>query len=248
MTDSLPSHSLRIVLVSTRNPLNIGAVARAMSNFGFQHLRVVRPYEAAFREARSAIGAEKLLAQAAQYDTVAEAVADCSLVVGTTAVKQRALRHGLFSLQNAAPRILAACANSTGQKTNVAILFGPEKTGLSNEDLSYCHWLMHIPTDQQQRSMNLGQAVAVCLYELARSSADFEAVPAAQTASAADLERVTDLLSQVLHSSGYLEENHSTMREEALRRMVRRLALSAEDATLLLGMLRQILWKLTSQE
>lgn len=218
-----------------------------MSNFGFQHLRVVRPYEAAFRDARSAVGAEELLAQAAQFETVAEAVADCSLIVGTTAAKQRAVRHGLFSLQNAAPKILGACVNASGQKANVAVLFGSEKTGLSNEDLSYCHWLMHIPTDQQQRSMNLGQAVAVCLYELARGSADPGAVPAAEAASAADLDRITDLLSQVLHSSGYLEANPSPVREEALRRIIRRLALSADDAPLLLGMLRQILWKLSSQ-
>src|ERR1700720_3788436 len=82
---------LRVVLVESRNPLNIGAAARAMSNFGFLHLRVVNPYEAAFREARSAVGAAELLANAEEYRTVAEAVADCTLVVGTTAVRHREL-------------------------------------------------------------------------------------------------------------------------------------------------------------
>ncbi|HKD14548.1 MAG TPA: TrmH family RNA methyltransferase, partial [Candidatus Angelobacter sp.] len=78
---------LCVVLVSTRNPLNIGAAARAMSNFGFSCLRLVNPYEPSFREARSAVGASELLASAAEYKTVAEAVADCTLVVGTTAAR-----------------------------------------------------------------------------------------------------------------------------------------------------------------
>src|SRR5437016_895147 len=86
---------LRVVLVRTRNPLNIGAAARAMSNFGFMHLRVVNPYETAFREARSAVGASPLLAGAEQYPSVAEAVADCTLVVGTTAAGNRELHHPL---------------------------------------------------------------------------------------------------------------------------------------------------------
>src|SRR5438876_214264 len=89
---------LRIVLVSPRNPLNIGAAARAMSNFGFLHLRVVNPYELAFREARSAVGAAPLLARAEEFKTLAEAVADCTLVVGTTAVGLRQLQHSVRRL------------------------------------------------------------------------------------------------------------------------------------------------------
>ena len=90
---------LRVVLVATRNPLNIGAAARAMSNFGFLRLRVVIPYEAAFREARSAVGASALLSNAEEYKSVAEAVADCTLVVGTTAVRHRELQHPLRRLE-----------------------------------------------------------------------------------------------------------------------------------------------------
>ncbi len=155
------------MLVSTRNPLNIGAAARAMSNLGFLRLRVVNPYEASFREARSAVGAAPLLAKAEQYSSVAEAVADCSLVVGTTAVGNRELHHPLRLLQDAAPLIRKRLRAGS----RVALLFGSEKRGLSNDDFSHCHWLMHIPTREEHTSMNLGQAVAVCLYELARSSA-----------------------------------------------------------------------------
>ncbi|HXB22492.1 MAG TPA: RNA methyltransferase, partial [Candidatus Solibacter sp.] len=154
---------LRVIMVRTRNPLNIGAAARAMSNFGFLHLRVVNPYEPAFREARSAVGAATLLANAEQYTSVADAVADCSLVVGTTALGRRELQHALRPLQSGAGLI-----NRQLRSGRVALLFGSEKTGLSNQDFSHCHWLMRIPTREEHSSMNLGQAVAVCLYELAR--------------------------------------------------------------------------------
>src|SRR6266853_4301926 len=113
--------SLRVVLVATRNPLNIGAAARAMSNFGFPRLRVVNPYEVAFREARSAVGASALLASAEVYGTVDEAVADCSLVVGTTAVRNRELHHQLRPIEYGARRIRKRLAS-----VPVALLFGSE--------------------------------------------------------------------------------------------------------------------------
>src|SRR5450631_3845697 len=90
---------LKIVLVSPRNPLNIGAAARAMSNFGFSELRLVNPYEVAFREARSAVKAQGILENAREFATVAEAVADCSLVVGTTALGPRVLEHKMRRLE-----------------------------------------------------------------------------------------------------------------------------------------------------
>src|SRR5512137_3070145 len=93
---------LRVVLVGTRNPLNIGAAARAMSNFGFLRLRVVNPYQPAFREARSAVGASQVLVGAEQFKSVAEAVADCTLVVGTTAIGHRELQHPLRRPQDGA--------------------------------------------------------------------------------------------------------------------------------------------------
>ena len=105
---------LRVVLVATRNPLNIGAAARAMSNFGVRRLRVVNPYDAAFREARSAVGASGLLAKAEQYENVAEAVADCKLVVGTTAATRRELQHRLLRLDVGARDDQAAAENGAG--------------------------------------------------------------------------------------------------------------------------------------
>jgi len=235
-------NNLRIVLVAPRNPLNIGAAARAMSNFGCTHLRLVNPYKVAFREARSAVGAAKLLASAREYSSAREAVADCSLVVGTTAVRHRELQHPLRRLEIGARLIKTKLAS-----TRVALLFGPEKTGLSNEDLSHCHWLMHIPTRPEHISMNLGQAVAVCLYELARDAkVKLERAKARPAASAA-LDRISDSLLDALQISGYVKPKLAASAELKIRRMVRRLHLTAEDAETFLGMLRQIRWKLHSE-
>ena len=234
---------LVVVLVATRNPLNMGAAARAMTNFGFRHLRVVNPYDAAFRQARSAVGAEELLAKAKQFDGVADAVADCTLVIGTTAVRERELHHNLHRLEAGGPRIRKQLASG-----RVAILFGSEKVGLSNRDFSHCHWLLHIPTGGRQVSMNLGQAVAVTLYELIRDgkAARIRPVGKKHSATSAEVERMTTLLLEGLVVSGYTEPKTVVLMTEKTRRLIRRMNLNSEDAQVVLGMLRQILWKLKS--
>jgi tRNA/rRNA methyltransferase len=126
----------------------------------------------------------------------------------------------------------------------VAILFGSERVGLSRNDLSHCHWLMRIPTREEHRSMNLAQAVAICLYELVRSGKLAAGKPSAAHATAADMERLTQLLFQALDVSRYVRPRSGPATEEKLRRMVRRLNLDARDAEVWLGMLRQIAWKL----
>jgi tRNA/rRNA methyltransferase len=235
--------NLRVVLVATRNPLNIGAAARAMSNFGARHLRLVHPYEVAFREARSAVGAGELMASAKEYGTVAEAVADCGLVVGTTAAGRRELQHELRRLEQGGRTIRKQLGAG-----RVALLFGSEKVGLSNEDMSHCHWLMRIPTRAGHGSMNLGQAVAICLYELARSGKITTAKNGKAVATAADLERLTQVLFEALGVSGYVKPRVAAATEAKLRRMVRRMNLSDADAELWLGILRQIQWKLGTAE
>jgi TrmH family RNA methyltransferase len=232
-----------VVLVDVRNPLNIGAAARAMSNFGFPTLRVVNPYDVAFRDARSAVGAAATLATAEVYKTVAEAVADCSLVVGTTSIGHRDLQHTLVRLESGAWDIRTHLA--TGQ---CALLFGSEKFGLSNEDMSHCHWLMHIPTRDEHASMNLGQAVAVCLYELMRDPAALAEPAKGTPASAAEVERITDTLLDALRASEYPKLNTSKSFHAAVRRVIRRLRLQRGDAEFLLGMLRQMIWKIRNNE
>jgi tRNA/rRNA methyltransferase len=235
------SDHLRVVLVATRNPLNIGAAARAMSNFGFRHLRVVKPYEPAFREARSAVGASDVLASAEQFSSVADAVADCTLVVGTTAVRHRQLHHLLRGPADGARLIRKRLAAS-----RIALLFGSEKFGLSNRDLSHCHWLIRIPTNEKNISMNLGQAVAVCLYELIREGKGTRRPEKVALATSAEVERITKMLIEALRESGFLDMRRVADSEERIRRVVRRLKIQERDAVIWLGMLRQILWKLRS--
>jgi tRNA/rRNA methyltransferase len=231
---------LRVVLVAPRNPLNIGAAARAMSNFGIGELRLVNPYEVAFREARSAVKSERVLRSAREFATLGEAVADCALVIGTTSLGRRALEHPLRRLEYGAKLIARKLASAP-----VALLFGSEKFGLSNDDVSHCQWLMRIPTREEHGSMNLGQAVAVCLYEIVRNPAAARLKPEPKRAArAGDLERITRLLEDVLRHSGYVHAKVEGSTRLKIRRLVRRLSLNAHDAEVWLGMLRQILWKL----
>ena len=235
-------NALRVVLVSPRNPLNIGAAARAMSNFGFVELRLVNAYDVAFREARSAVNAGAVLEGAREFPTLAEAVADCALVVGTTSIGHRALEHPLRRLELAGAQIRKKL-----QSASVALLFGSEKFGLSNEDMSHCHWLLRIPTREEHGSMNLGQAVALCLYEITRKPAAVKATPEVRrAASAEDLERITERLTELLEHSGYFHVAEDAPSRLKVRRLIRRMDLQAHDAEVWLGMLRQIRWKLLS--
>ena len=229
-----------VVLVRPRNPLNIGAAARAMSNFGARRLRLVNPYAPGFREARSAVGASDLLNCAEEYKTVAEAVADCALVVGTTAVRNRVLLQPVRRLDEP-----AGIEIRTQLKTApVAILFGSEKIGLTSKDFSHCHWLLNIPTSKKNISMNLGQAVAVCLYELARNTQLPPAAKDFEPATAGQTEQITECLLESLRISGYVKPGTDAVFEKKARRLILRFGLEAYDAKLLLGMVRQIAWKL----
>ena len=246
---TLPLDRLAVVLVSPRNTLNIGAVARAMSNFGAADLRIAHIFYKEFRSASSAVGpSAELLRGCPDYDTTAEAIHDAQLVVGTTGARDRNWTQPIERLEIGAMRMRAAL--DAGQR--VALLFGSEKFGLSSDDVSHCHALLRIPTRDQHPSMNLGQAAALCLYELARvepveaAAAQF-ALPAVTSsempADAEALDRLTERLAEVL-----LESEFSGLvpgaRTRALRSLVRRLQLSARDAHTAIGFLRQILWKL----
>ena len=235
---------LVVVLVRARNPSNIGAVARAMHDFGFRYLRVVNEFAMPFEAAKSAVDAGAVLAAAEQFGSVAKAVADCTLVVGTTAVGERVLQHPLRALPEAGAEVLAHLADANAR---VAVLFGSEKTGLSNEELSHCEWLLTIPMEEHEGvrhpSMNLGQAVAVCLYELVRGEAKVAVrvgVPAAATG--AEVERVTLLLMGVLEKAEYSQHHPANCEVEDIRRLVVRMGLTGTDVMVWMGMLRQILW------
>ncbi len=254
----LPSEQdrLAVVLVRARNPSNIGAVARAMHDLGFADLRVVNEFPVPFAAAKSAVDAASVLHAAKEVGSVAEAVADCTLVLGTSAVGERVLEHPLYALADAGERIAQTLG---GQETaRVALLFGSEKTGLSNQELSHCHALLTIPMNprsgDRHLSMNLGQAVAVCLYELVRrrdagtGSGEVPLIVEDDAALAGDLERLTALLGEVFERSGYNRRHPANARAANVRRLVRRMALSRTDAAVWSGVLRQMLHALNGND
>jgi tRNA/rRNA methyltransferase len=163
--------------------------------------------------------------------------------VGTTAVGERKREHPLYALADGGSLVRSASASG-----RVALLFGSEKTGLSNEALSHCHWLITIPMHQtpglRHASMNLGQAAAVCLYELIRQTDTLPLNPPQPMATAEDLERVTELLAELLANIGYARRRPAGAEPGEVRRMVRRLNLNQSDARRWIGVLRQVLWKL----
>jgi tRNA/rRNA methyltransferase len=260
---------LTIVLVNARNPSNIGAAARAMQDFGFSDLRIVNdfaaPFEAAQLEAKSAVAAGEIMHNARRYDTLAAAIADCTLIIATTAIGERQLKHPLLPLQPAAPLILQTLNTTqpppSAQDDRVALLFGSEKTGLTNDQLSHATLLttipMYAPEDARHLSMNLGQSVAVCLYELSRSGfeSSVEIPPLHEApATAQDRERLTQLLLDVLHATGYTRRFPANASEPLVRQLTQQLAaphreaMTHRQAETLMGILRQILWRESSEK
>jgi tRNA/rRNA methyltransferase len=242
---------LTVVLVGARNPNNIGAAARAMQDFGFRDLRVVNdfaaPFEAVVLEAKSAVAAGEVMRAARRFDSLAEAVADCSMVVGTTAVGDRQMKQAVFPVQQAGVEMLAAMASD---EARVALLFGSEKTGLTSEQLSFCNVLttipMYEPEGERHLSMNLGQSVAVCLYELTRGGfAGAKAIPAQHEAAASgeDRERLTQLLLDVLHATGYTRRFPANASEPVVRQLAMQLGATHREAMTWMGVLKQVLWR-----
>ena len=233
-----------VVLVMPRNPLNIGAAARAMANFGFRRLTVVAPYAPTWREARSAVGAPEILLNAVETATLGEAVAGATLVAGTGTLTSRKPEQRVVKLPDLAPLV----AQEMARGGRVAVVFGPEKHGLTREDLSYCHILVEIPTDERQPSMNLGQAVAVCLYELAarvdcgarpdKADADLTAAPSGR------LDLLSGVVEETMRAVGYSPRTMQAANRHDLRLLLRRLTLSERDLRRVLGLFRRILWRL----
>ena len=232
---------LDVVLVSPRNPLNIGAAARAMANFGLRRLAVVAPFAPMWREARSAVGAPEVLVNALESKTLSEAVARCTLVVGTGTRTYRKPEQPVVPLPELAPLV----ERELGRGGHVALVFGSEKHGLTREDLSYCHRMVEIHTDPGQPSMNLGQAVAVCLYELVgRAYLPENSAPEPAATSSARLDLLAGVVEEAMQAAGYSPRGMQAANRHDLRLMLRRLTLNAHDTRRILGLFRRILWRL----
>jgi TrmH family RNA methyltransferase len=232
---------LTVVLVRARNPLNIGAVARAMSNFGCADLRLVEVHAPSYEDAASAVGpSQQILRTARRYESLAEAIADCSLVYGTLAPHGRVPQQPMEPLPKAMVRLRAQMAVG-----RVALLFGSEKTGLANHDFSFCHGVLGIPSRAEHASMNLGQAAAVCLYALACApeASDQNPPEVLPLAAAEHVDRITALLSEALAAANYVGVGRPWA-DDNLRALVRRMRVPEQDASALTGMLRKIVWVL----
>ncbi len=230
MSDSSPA----IVLVRPRNPNNIGAAARAMRNFGFSELVIVAPHPPVWEEAlKSAVGAESVIQNARVVETLVEAISDCSIVVGSVDP-----RRGV----GLTPAMLRMELSQSVDRT--ALVFGPEKSGLTNEDLSYCHRIVSIPTVEQCPSMNLGQAVAICCYEFARDG-ELSSVPPMSgheesIATVGEVEALLDESTSVLKSAGFLSDQNQDRMTVEMRRSFLRFGLTHREVTHWRGALRRI--------
>lgn len=224
----------KIVLVRPRDPNNIGAVARAMKNFGFHDLTVVGVHPPVWSEVSSAPNAMDVLAGARVVATLDEAVADCNLVVGTTDRTRVEAKQTVYT-----PLDLSRDLGESNYK--LALVFGSEKHGLTNESLSHCHRVMSIPTEPDCPSMNLGQAVAVCCYELTRDRAQTAIVPRpAETATAGATEAALQLLLDVLRQIDFVLPGNEPDLTRRLRSSLLRLQPTRYDIEMLCGILSRI--------
>lgn len=224
----------KIVLVRPRDPNNIGAVARAMKNFGFSNLAVVGVHPPNWDEVTSAPNATDLLANARLFSSLNQAIADCNLVIGTTDRTRVETKQTIFT-----PFDLSQTLAERDYK--LALVFGSEKHGLTNEDFSHCHRVMSIPTQPGCPSMNLGQAVAVCCYELVRNQAQTEILPRpAETATARATEEMLQLALEVLRQIDFVLPGNETNLTQRIRGSLLRLQPTKYDIEMLCGILSRI--------
>lgn len=238
-----------------------------MANFGFQRLSIVAPFAVNWMEAKSAVGAPDLLREARVYETLAEAVKDCTLVLGTGSLDRRRPVQTILGLPEAAALVRQTLvrqsltggklSNSAGEKDGtdrtgqrIALLFGSEKHGLTSDDLSWCHALIVIETAEAQPSMNLGQAVAVCLYEISRAPnpqlprAAAQEIESAEHPDSGQLDRLAGLIEETMEAVNYTTRGMRSANGEALRVLLRRLMPNESDLRRMMGLFRRILWQL----
>ncbi len=227
--------NIRIVLINTSHPGNIGAAARAMKNMCLDQLVLVAPkfFPSAEATARAS-GADDVLARARVVGTLQEAVADCNTVVGATA-RLRSVRW-----QQVNPNECARLALVQAVKGPVALVFGREASGLTNEELDRCTHLMHIPTNPEYSSLNVAMAVQVMAYELMmqRVTGDKVATSSATAvASNGQMEGFFGHLEQALMDVGFADEERSEKLLRRLRRLFHRAQPDADEVNILRGIL-----------
>ncbi len=232
---------IRIVLIETSHPGNIGAVARAMKNMCLDRLYLVRPKSFPHAEATSrASGADDLLAGAVVCDTLEEALQGCSAVYGASA-RLRTIRWPQVDA-----RECAAMAVKGAAEGEAAVLFGREHSGLTNAELEYCNYLVHIPSNPDYSSLNIAAAVQVICYEIMMAAGQrphsevSKKAPADQPATAEEVERFYRHLEQTLIDIEFLDPDNPRQLMRRLRRLYNRTTLNNNEINILRGILTAI--------
>jgi tRNA (cytidine32/uridine32-2'-O)-methyltransferase len=231
-------NSIRIVLVSTSHPGNIGSTARAMKTMGLGRLYLVSPRSFPDRNAfELAAGADDVLDGAIVTHTLAEALVGCHLVLGTSA------RPRGIELPGVTPEQSAALAHDISDSSEVAFVFGRELSGLSNDELLHCHYHVTIPSHPDFSSLNLAQAVQIIAYELRKKFLSGEDTPATisdELATADQVERFYEHLQTVLVAIDFLKLSNPIKLVQRLRRLFNRVKLEATEVNILRGILSNI--------
>ena len=231
--------NIRVVLVSPIYSGNVGSVCRAMKNMGITDLAVAAPRGSLETEdaRKMSLHAYVVLQKRKENPTLAEAVADCGLVVGTSA------RFGLYRNHSDTPRALAPRLLETAQKTRVALVFGPEDNGMSNDDLQVCTQVIRIPSSPKYASLNLAQAVMVCCYELFSASGDYEPPEAmSPEAPSAMRQQMFKMWREALLEIGFMKEDKADLMMLGLQRVLSRGKLTVKDIRIMIGIARQTRW------
>lgn len=230
-------NNIRIVLVRPRGSGNIGSVARAMKNFGARELAIVGQARTKSFWARAmAVHGREILGEAKCYGTIREAIAGCTLVVGTTC------RSGLYRHHSQPARAAAPAIAVAARSRKIALLFGPEDHGLSNKDLEHCQQLVTIPAHPDYRSLNVAQAAVVCLYEIYVASLAPALERGVERAEAEHVERLFDIMRTALLKIGFLDSENPEHMLLAFRRILGRAGLEDADVRIFTGLFRQIEW------
>lgn len=228
-------NNVRVVLCQTSHPGNIGSTARAMKTMGLSRLYLVRPKHFPDGEANSlAVNAADLLDNAIVTQTLEEAIADCHFVIGVSG-KERSLSQQVMAVREAAKEV-----KTIASQHQVALVFGTEMSGLSNEEADRCHVLATIPANPEYTSLNLAQAVQIMCYELRMAITTGELhyqEKSAELATQEDLERFYEHMREVLEEIGYINPRAPKKLFERLRRLYSRTRLEKEEVNLLRGIL-----------
>src|SRR5512142_2462336 len=235
----MQNHSLldnvTIILVDTKSPANIGAVARSMMNMGLSRLVLVNPPKDRNEEAyKLAAGADRIITEATVVETLAGAIADQNLVIGTSRHPGR-LRKNIRPPRETAEQVVPLLS-----RNRVAVVFGNEVNGLDNRDLALCHEIIAIPSSEAFPSLNLSHAVMIVAYELYLAARTGVSSEERELALASDLEQFHLQLQEILRGIGFLEQDRPERMMATLRQIFGRARLDSRDVSILRGILTAV--------